>query len=229
MPGETSIQRGAFELDHDRGTLSYVLLTIEPEVPDRKYPLILILHGTGDRGELYLGKYWIDEAVKNRFMILAPTWKHPYQNHPEELKDFYDLTNLIMQTYPVNKKQIFVAGISSGALIARWLIENDPHFWKGGILLAYGPPEGWSERVDAKEFPPLFWKIGEQDEQLNLSRLVESVILLRDRDKVKIQFEMDPAAGHEHKTEWNEGIFKWLMEIMRGQNSGERQPHSLMT
>ena len=181
--------------------LSYHLLTFKPERTTQRFPLILAFHGTGDEGRKYL-EVWKKEALGNRVFVLAP--EITFINN----EVFYQWLDRIIDRYPIDRKKIFLAGVSSGALTARWMMLERPSFWKGVIFVA-SPDDGWVEKLDLRNFPSLLFVHGGRDKQYSLRRISGLVESLR-RSGVDAQLIADSKAGHEHRPEWNARIFEWI-------------------
>lgn len=180
----------------------YRLLIFKPSRANKHYPLLLVLHGTGQTPQNYF-KIWKKEAIHRKVMVLAPAIENL------DLEKFYELIEEIARQYPVDHEKVLLAGISSGALVARWLLVKRPAFWKGAILVASPTGEPWAETVDVKNFPPILFVHGGKDNQFKLSEIAQQVEILKKRGVDTTLFSY-PGAGHEQRPEWSRRIFDWL-------------------
>ena len=204
---ESSVIRGKFQTKS--GALPYHLTHFEVAGRGEKFPLLLALHGRGGTGEEYL-KIWKAEADPRRIMILAPT-EVPRERteYQEFLQQFYDLVRSVTREYPVDRKRIYLAGVSSGALTARWLAVERPSFWSRVILVASPSHERWTSEVRPKNFPPVLFVHGARDEQFPLQEIVEHVKTLKEKGVAADLLEY-PNAGHEQRPEWTREILDWI-------------------
>ena len=184
--------------------IPYQLLTFEPQNRDERFALVFALHGTGMNGKQYL-EIWKKEAARRRVMVLAPTIEIL------NLEKFYALVDEISRQYPVDQKKIFLAGVSSGALLARWMLTKRPDFWKGVIFVASPTEEWWAGSVDLGGYPPILYVHGGRDKQFEINKIQHFVDYLKSKG-VDTEFFPDAKAGHEHKSEWNSKIFQWIQD-----------------
>ena len=198
---QSSIIQGHF------ADLEYHLTLFQNPQPKEGFPLLLVLHGTGDSGKEYL-QLWKSEADRRKIVLLAPTLTRGYQKESADLKIFDQLIEEVSRRYPVNGEKIYLAGISSGALIARWLLMNHPERWKAVILIASPGYESWTSRVDVETLPPILFVHGEKDEQFPIKQIEEHVKILKEKG-VETDLWRYPA-GHEQKEEWSSDIFDWI-------------------
>ncbi len=129
--GKTGDLRQAYRSTID-GTLQpyrvYVPQTLEAE---RTYPLLVVLHGHHGDENTYFDKY-VDRATGTRtllrlaeergYFVVAPRGRGPgsrYTNEAEQ--DVLDVIDRVTALYPINERQIFLSGHSSGG-IGTWKI-----------------------------------------------------------------------------------------------------------
>jgi len=190
--------------------LPYNILTVKTDSaqPQQKFPLLLVLHGTGMDGEAYL-EQWEEEAGRHHVMVVSPSRQKNYVNEEKSLGIFYRLIDELSAKYPVDRRRIYIAGVSSGALIARWLVVQRPHLWKAAIFMASEPFEDWMHHTDVSKLPPVLYLHGGQDPVFPAEKIREKAELLR-RLGARADLLIDPEAGHEHRPEWNKIIFQWI-------------------
>ena len=184
-------------------SVSYHLLVLKPEKAGDRFPLLVVLHGRNGNGRDYL-EVWRKEAERRRFMVLAPNRDQSYRDEV-----FYSLVKEVLKRYPVEKKKTYLAGLSAGALVARWFLIARPSFWRGVVLIASPTGDQWTAEADVSRFPPVLFVHGEKDNQFPVQKIAGHVETLKDRG-VRTDLIRDPEGGHEHRPEWNEGIFDWL-------------------
>ena len=180
----------------------YDLLTFKPSKGDERFPLLLALHGTGQTNRNYF-EIWRGEAERRKVMVLAPAIESL------DLEALYQLVEEVARRYPVDRQKILLAGVSSGALVARWLLLKRPAFWERVIFVASPTGEHWAETVDGKGFPPLLFVHGGQDKQFKLEEIIQQVEVLKSEGVETTLFSY-PNAGHEQRPEWSRRIFDWI-------------------
>ena len=147
-------QKKYFILNND--TLPYRLLLPKEYNANKKYPLILFLHGAGERGndnekELVHGAdLFLRDSIREKYpaIILFPQcpeesyWSNvdrKEQAHGEERYTFQTggdptiamnllqrLLKQIIKEYPVEKKQIYVGGLSMGGMGTFEIVYRNP-------------------------------------------------------------------------------------------------------
>ena len=113
----------------------YAVYTPEGYDGSKPYPLLIFLHGAGERGEdpSLLWRYgFLNDAQNGKsfpFLIVAPhiTSKNKYWgNYTESLNIFLDG---ILETYNVDKSRIYLTGLSMGGTGTwHWLMANPERF-----------------------------------------------------------------------------------------------------
>ena len=149
------------------------------------------------------------EADRRGVILLAPTRTKGYRNEPSELEEFYQLVEGVTRHHSIDRERVFLAGTSSGALIARWLVVNRPSFWRGVILIASPAAESWTSRVEPFGFPPVLFVHGEKDKQFPIEEIRRHVDILKEKG-VDAELLSDPQEGHTQSPRWNKIIFDWI-------------------
>lgn len=210
--GEGILVEGEFRpagpLTPEADILPFHLLHFRTQEPGRRYPLLLALHGSGDNGRNYI-QIWQAAVEKEKIIVLAPTRPRGYENNPKDLHAFYALVDQIVSQYPVDPERLYLAGVSSGALVASWLAARNPGRWRELILIASAPSPEWVQNLKPEKFPPILFVHGHHDEQFNFEQILLEAEELRGKG-FQVGVIGDPSAGHTHKEEWNEAILKWI-------------------
>lgn len=154
----------------DKGdSLPYRILFPENYDKSQSYPMVLFLHGSGERGgdnekqlthgaDLFLepdnrenfpaivlfpqcaeDKYWIDISIRSKLGGKAdPNFEESIQSPSEELATVNDLVEQILKLESVDKKKLYVMGLSMGGFgtfetLARW-----PDKYSGAVAICGG-------------------------------------------------------------------------------------------
>lgn len=139
-------------------------------------------------------------------MLLAPDLKTSNSFKLEE--ELPRLVDKIIQSYPVDQKEIYVAGISSGSLFSRWMLFSRQKFWRGAVFIAVVPYGNWYVGPGEK-LPPLLFIHGQKDKSFHVEKVAELVDSLR-KSGVNTELIIHPDAGHEVKPEWGKEVFDWI-------------------
>lgn len=188
--------------------IDYDLLAFKQKFPKEVFPLIIAFHGTGVEEGSYIYN-WRSEAKRNRVMVLTPNRKTAFRKSPNNSQVVFNLIDLVIEDYPVDRNKIFLAGVSSGALVAQQMFVAEPKRWAGAIFLAKPPYEQWAQNVKLEKWPPMLYISGKLDIQSSTEKLRQEVQAVRSYGE-QISLLIDHEAGHEHSDRWNPFIFKWL-------------------
>ena len=139
------------------GTLPYRLLKPIGDSKNGKYPLILALHGWGQRGTdnqkqlKFFGPTFLKKGLRENFpcFVLLPqangSWiQHAVFDKPipltktpaASLAMALDLVTMVAKKCPVDTDRIYLMGISNGACGVWELLERNPRPWAGAVILA---------------------------------------------------------------------------------------------
>ena len=184
------------------------LLTFQDARPGERFPLLVILHGAGETGPIYMN-VWQEEAAKRRAMVLAPTRMRPYEGDAGDLEYLESAVDRTLKNYPIDPHRIWLAGVSSGGAVGRDLVKKHPERWKKVVLIASPPNENWFENEDPSRYPPFLFVHGRHDEQFEMDKVLRQAVLMKHQGFRVDVFE-GPDGGHEHRPQWNRAIFDWL-------------------
>ncbi len=180
---------------------------------NEQLPAVVVLHGQGETGNDVLG-LWEKEAARRKIMIIAPDWNQ-WSRGGKRSKGGANIEDLragldeLISKNPIDEKRLAIAGVSAGALAARWLIPVQSSRWKAAIFSAFGSLEPWWKNIPAEEFPAVLFLHGTQDEQFSAELIEQNVQALK-RKGVIVEWKEDPEAGHEHRLEWTPFALDWI-------------------
>jgi len=167
--------------------LLYRLLLPIKKRNQKKYPLVLFLHGAGERGtdnELqlkYITDLFLNENNRKNFpcIVLAPQcppepswWSYTNWTKPKlpekisiELNLVIKLLNEIIKKYPVDKNRIYVFGLSMGGCATYELIMRYPNKFAAALPIC-----GWGDtsKVELIKHIPLWIFHGALDDVVNV-------------------------------------------------------------
>jgi predicted peptidase len=151
----------------EQDTLPYRILFPKDYDPDRTYPLLLFLHGSGERGKdnelqlLHGGDLFVREDIRENYpaFVVFPqcpegvkwnnsTWvpgngARDY-TFPEEIEPnrTLDLLNLLFlslrQTYTLDLDRIYIGGLSMGAMGTFEMVQRNPGVFAAAFAICGG-------------------------------------------------------------------------------------------
>lgn len=196
----------------------------------KKYPLVIWLHGKGERGmdnkkQMTLIKKWLPDSLqkdKYKSFLLAPQCSEDrYWNNYDKLADkitfdtitpqiqitLMQLIDTLMIQYPVDPDRIYVMGISMGGFGAFDLITRYPDFFAAAVPICGGADPRMVNEISKT---PVWAFHGANDNVVNV-RHTYSIMSLLDSEKHK--FSKLDNMGHDA---WNKAfkepeLLKWMM------------------
>ena len=183
----------------DGGTLGYRLLAPKNIEPGKKYPLVLFLHGAGERGtdnalQLKHGPpLFAKPEMREKFpcYVLAPqcppekTWSevkgwtgpHAFSAEPTEpMKRVLGALDALLKELPVDEDRLYLTGLSMGGYGTWDLLARAPGRWAAAAPICGGGDAG--KIVAAKDVP--IWAFhGALDPTVPPARTREMIVALR--------------------------------------------------
>jgi len=219
---ESPQQEGAFKgkVIHEV-SLDYLLYLPDgfKENSTEKWPLLVFLHGSGERGhdlvkvKVHGPPKLIDAGKKFPFVVLSPQCPDSVDWDTEAL---FALINHIAKRYSIDESMVYVTGLSMGGGAAWELAMVYPGYF-AAIAPVCGPvnrnfPEG---ACDLKDFP--IWVFhGAAD---NVVPVLESAGMVRALKECgnDVLFTIYPLSGHDSWTETynNPALYEWFLSKKR--------------
>ncbi len=200
----------------DRATtvkLKYLFSLPKGYDEQESWPVLLFLHGAGERGsDLDLVKKHgppklIDAGKDFPFIVVSPQCPGGRWWEAFELAALLDE---IEANYKVDKKRIYVTGLSMGGFGTWGLAAYQPNRF-AAIAPICGGGEPFTTRLYSHV--PTWAFHGDQDNVVPLARS-ESMVEGLKRANGNVKFTVYPGVGHDSWTETydNEELYKWLLE-----------------
>ncbi|PQO31421.1 phospholipase [Blastopirellula marina] len=178
----------------------------------QKWPLVLFLHGAGERGDdlSLVKKHGPPKLIENGkdfpFIVVSPqcpkgTWW--------VTEDVVALMKHIMQIHNVDKNRVYITGLSMGGR-GTWQVAGAMADEVAAIAPICGPSD--VTVVEKIAHLPIWVFHGGKDSAVNISNSEEMVKLLKEKGN-EAKFTIYPEAGHDSWTETydNEELYKWLL------------------
>jgi predicted esterase len=227
-----------FFSDADDTEQPYGLYLPQNYDPQKKYPLVIMLHGAGSNHRLALRRVFGKSNVEgktpaeNETDVEAsryfPEWKDVdyivaspfargtagYQGIPEQ--DVYDVLSDVKRRFSVDEDRVYLTGLSMGGGGTLWLGLSRPDIWAAIAPVCPAPPKGTEALAgNALNYPVHFFQ-GDEDPAVKVEGTRAWVKRLQDAG-TKVEYAEYPGVKHDS---WvnaykDEFIFDWFSKYRR--------------
>lgn len=212
-------------------SLKYRLLKPINYEEGKKYPLVLFLHGAGERGDdntkqlVHGAKDFAEEGRRKEFpaFIVAPQcptgkrwsevdWSKDSSTLPESPSDAMalvkELLDEMIDNSQVDTNRIYITGLSMGGYGTWDAIARYPNFFAAAIPICGGGDPGTVERFKST---PIWCFHGDEDQAVKVTRSREMVDALK-KINGDVKYTEYPGVGHNSWTVTyaNPEIYTWL-------------------
>ncbi len=186
----------------------------------KKYPLVLVLHGAGERGNdnekqlTHGSKLFLDSAVREKYPAIVVFPQCPLEGYwssvqidrtktPMVLNFNYTsriteplyfsmmLMQLILQEESVDKSRVYITGLSMGGMGTFEAVHRFPHTFASALPIC-----GGGDTVNYKKVNTPFWVFhGAEDAVVNVSYSRAMVAKLKE-EKAKVKYSEYPGVNH---------------------------------
>lgn len=224
-------------------TLPFRILMPKGFDPDRKYPLVVFLHGSGERGsdnQLQLthgARFFLQDSIRDRYpaIVVFPqcpqerSWnnviteygsdgsrviRHPKDRKPnKQLALVEDLIFELDWTYPVDDDRIYVGGLSMGGRGTFEIVRRNPKKFAAAFAICGGAHPDTAASL--KDTP--FWIFhGEEDDVVPIQGSLDVYDALKEREAV-VRLTTYPGVKHDSWTNTfaEPGLMEWLFSFER--------------
>lgn len=195
--------------------LNYLLYLPPDYDENKKYPLILSLHGAGQRGDNVelvredgIPKI-LDQGMDIPFIVLSPQIK-PTSFWTPEKDSLMALLDEICANYAVDLNRIYLTGFSLGGYGVWELSTLFPERFAAVVPICGG---GLPEKAHKIKDIPVWAVHGEKDENVSVQKSIEMVNALKSCGG-NIRFTKYQDAGHNvwDRTYSSPEFYKWLLK-----------------
>ncbi|MFI4849517.1 MAG: prolyl oligopeptidase family serine peptidase [Gimesia chilikensis] len=196
--------------------MDYLIYLPENYDEKEKWPLMLFLHGAGERGDNLdlVTVHGPPKLIKNGkqfpFIVVSPQCPKEQLWQPVELTA---LLNDIEKKYKVDKDRIYVTGLSMGGFGTWSLAAYTPYRFAALMPICGGGEKFWVKKI---KHVPIWVFHGAKDGAVPLERSQTLVDVLK-KEKADVSFTIYPEAGHDSWTETynNPEVYEWLLKQKR--------------
>lgn len=193
----------------------YDLVLPDTLMENKRYPLILILHGGGSNLEGARSRWHIFRELKQSYILaFLQSYRHADYNtfvwaSPDERAhhDIKQCADEIIARYPVDTTQIILAGMSSGGTMAFEVALNNILPVHGVIGFCPGKP--WNVDTDIiRRIKPKIYMIGGASDYYRSKQ--EEMVKLFKMYNITYEYEIIPDMGHEFPADYEYHMKKAL-------------------
>lgn len=221
----------------DGGRLPYRLLVPENYDPNERYPLVLFLHGAGERGEdnrrqlVWGADMFTDAATREAFpaFVVVPqcpenrTWSAPdlrelrrrqSEEPTPQTRAVLEIIAQLEQEYAIDASRRYVMGLSMGGYGTWDLITREPEMFAAAVPICGG---GDVEAAGRAATVPVWAFHSSDDNVVPVEQTRAMVRALRDAGGRAVTYTEYADAGH---ASWvpafeNAGLLPWLFSQRR--------------
>ena len=197
--------------------LLYLPNGYQPDAKDKPWPLIVFLHGAGERGaNLNKVKIWgppklVEQGKELPFVVVSPQCpKGIYWN----LDHLNQLVDGVIAENNIDKDRVYLTGLSMGGFGTWGLASLYPEkFAAAAPVCGSGDPELASQLIEL----PIWAFHGDQDKVVPISGSQEVVDAIKEAGGKKVKFTIYEGVGHNSWTETyaNQELYEWFLQHKR--------------
>jgi phospholipase/carboxylesterase len=184
----------------------YSLYVPENYDPDRRWPLIIAMHGGHGRGDDYL-LTWLRPAKSKGYIVLSPksldrTWS--IHQPGLDIRSILSIVEELLDEYAIDTGRFFATGLSDGGTFSYAIGFSCPKLFAGIAPIAgvLGP---WRVHEDSKEVP-LFIVHGAQDFIFPVAMARAAYNLFSENGFANVTYKELPDWGHAYTYSINETL-----------------------
>lgn len=209
-------------------TMKYLLYLPKDYEQKPSWPLVLFLHGSGERGDdpnlvKKSGPPKLVEAGQQfPFIIVSPQCpKGQFGWEPYELTALLDE---IVEKYKVDQDRIYVTGLSMGGFGTWALAIHTPNRFAALVPICGGGDTNWAKRI---AHIPAWVFVGAKDTAISVEVSQKMVVALKKKGGDP-KFTIYPDAGHDAWTQTyaNPQVYEWLLQQKRVPRKAETEKPS---
>ena len=169
---------------------------------ERKYPMIVGLHGAGDTAEKFCASFW--KFAEAGYLICAvKSPGHAWSGSEDDL--VFASMDAVKKEFRVDPKHVSLAGFSSGSFFGMPLVFRKPKPFNALLAMGGGTPVGVKSEAMRLH---VFLIVGEQDP---VKGTLESAFKQLEKKKMDVTLRIVPGIGHVYPPpEEMAKVLKWF-------------------
>jgi len=197
-----------------KATVHYLLALPESYDKGDKHPLIIFLHGMGERGDnlqrvaIHGPPKIVKKGNKTAFIIVSPQCPKTEWWNMTKLSQLLDH---VLSTTKADPQRVYLTGLSMGGFGSwAWAAREPQRFAAVVPICGGGDPKTAKQLVDL----PIWVFHGDKDKTVPLSRSKAMVDAIKKLGGTKIQLTSYPGVGHNSWTKTNAKpeLYKWMLK-----------------
>ena len=224
-------------------TMPYRLLLPENYDAAKKYPLILFMHGSGERGTnntsqlIHGGALFLRDSIRKGYpaIVVLPqgspdgTWanatgekdtsdkpKRIFFTGGKPTRDMVLVQRLVksvLHEYPVNKKQVYVGGLSLGGMGTFEIVGRNPRLFAAAFPICGGANVGIAPKLKHTSW----WVFHGAEDRAVDPAFSKNMVVAMQALQIPVRFTLYPNTGHNcwGKTFDEPGLFAWLFAVKK--------------
>jgi predicted peptidase len=197
------------------GEWKYVVFVPPSYKGDKEFPLILFLHGAGERGtdgekqaKVGLGKAIRDKKEKFGFIAVFPQATQSWQARSPDAKRALAILDQVEKDYKVDRKRVYLTGLSMGGFGTWSLAAANPTRWAAIVPVCGGGNPKTAEKI--KDIPCWIFH-GDADKAVNVQKSRDMFDALKAAGS-SARYTEYPGVGHNS---WDRAygtaeLFDWM-------------------
>ena len=182
------------------------------------YPLVLFLHGKGERGDklekvkIHGIPKRVDEGIHFPFICIAPQCpKDGYWNRPDIINALFALVNKVKKDFSLKSNKVYGTGLSMGGLGVLEMAIQDPSFFSAIIPVCGGAN---LDQIDRIRSLPIWLFHGDRDMVHPVENSINIYQKLQSKN-TNIHLTVYGNTGHDSWTMTydNDEIYNWLFNF----------------
>ncbi|MGX1930880.1 carboxylesterase family protein [Flagellimonas sp. 2504JD4-2] len=215
----TNFQKKTFEKDGE--SIPYRILLPKDFDPSEKYPLILFLHGSGERGNdneaqlVHGSKLFLQDEVRNNYKAIVvfpqckagsswakidvegefPNREFIFYEDAEPTSDMMLLEGLLKhlkKTYKLDKSRIYVGGLSMGGMGTFELVRRNPKLFAAAFPICGGA----NPEISKKLKKPHWWVFHGSADQVVPEKCSSQMVDAMKNLGINIDYTVYEGVGH---------------------------------
>lgn len=212
-PGVQVFQQLDIKQGDTEASIQYCLFLPESYKETKAWPLMLFLHGAGERGDnLELVKKWgpakhVDKDKKFPFVVVSPQCPKGIFWNATHL---YALVEHIAKTQKIDRSRIYCTGLSMGGYGTWALVAKYPKLFAAAVPICGGGNPATAERlIDI----PIWAFHGDKDNVVPASKSTAMVEAIKKLGGEKAKLTIYPGVNHNSwsQTYANKEVYDWLL------------------
>ncbi|MBX2945699.1 MAG: prolyl oligopeptidase family serine peptidase [Cyclobacteriaceae bacterium] len=198
-----------YEFQTEQDTLPYRLLFPENAARDKKYPLVIFLHGSGERGNdneqnlKYITELFLNAANRTKFPAYVAVPQCPvgkrwapqdwYGKVEEPAALVMALIDSLVKHEPIDASRIYLMGLSMGGFGTWYLVTRFPDTFAAAVPICGGGD--WNQAQKISHIP--FWVFHGQKDEIVLPEQSRTMVAALKKAGAKPRYTEYKKVGHD--------------------------------